>query len=109
MTNLDLGLGTAGIGFGGRNVYVLFIDGPLKGQALPVAKDVGSYQCIDPHQPLERQSDYFLTYRITQVGFHHGGSKVLVRIATLSLTDWRAEDLADGMLNENARKARIDA
>lgn len=105
----DLGLpGVRGAGFGNRNGFCLFIDGPLKGQSLPVPRDTGSYQCIDPTLPLERQSEYFLTYRITQIGFHHGGDKVLIRIATLSPADWSADDLADVMLNDEAKKARFD-
>lgn len=101
-------LGAQGRGFGGRNGYCLFIDGPLKGQSLPVPKNTAAYQCIDPELSLERQSSDFLTYRITQIGFHHGGDKVLVRVATLNIGSWSAYDLADALLNDNAKRARFE-
>lgn len=81
---------------------VLLIDGPLKGAVVTVMPDSATYRAHDP-------SDFenILEYRITQIGFHHGGTAVLLRIASIDIPNWSAEDLAEAMLNDTAKQALI--
>lgn len=88
-------------GFSNKN-SVLLIDGPLKGMAVTIMPDAAEYRAYDP-------SDFenILQYRITQIGFHHGGTQMVLRIASLDVANWSAEDLAEAMLNEAAKQAII--
>jgi hypothetical protein len=77
----------------------LVIDGPLKGRALAVTGP--------KLYALEPGTDKKLTYDVTQAGFAHGGTKLILRIATLDKAAWSAEELGEAMLTDAAKEAII--
>lgn len=94
--NLDGTRARAGLS---REKKALVIDGPLKGRAINATN--AEFYALDP------KTDKRITYTVTQVGFAHGGTKMLLRIATLDKPNWSAEELADAMLNDSAKSALI--
>jgi hypothetical protein len=80
------------------NRPVLLLDGPHAGVLVHAMPDAITVVMTEPH------SLDTLHYRISVIGFHHGGTQFMIRIATLN-PDYGGDELMEAMLSDLAKQA----
>jgi hypothetical protein len=99
-----------------KAIHPVYVDGPLKGQDFPVSDSWQRVQTVDldvmldyaadPSSPID-PSRAIVTYTLRKFAFHSGGNVAALWLACSEPGEPDAEVLADLLLSDAAKAARV--
>lgn len=91
-----------------RAIHPVYVDGPLKGQDFAVPSSSRTVQAIDPDGWPDSPARV-VTYHLSQFAFRSRGGTVALWVGCSVPGEPDAEVLADLLLSDAAKAARVDA
>ena len=91
-----------------KAIHPVYVDGPMKGQDFAVDEPFIGVSAIDPEDPVDEHGhSKVVTYTLRKFGFLSGGGAFALWIATSEPGEPDAEVLADLLLSDAAKAARV--